>query len=586
MTNISNRVTELTSLLGDGASMAVSIADSWDSQKNDRREWEDQKLELRKYITAIDTSTTSNKTLPWKNSTTIPKLTQLRDNLHANYMGALFPNDEWLRWEGYNKDDETGKKRAAIQAYMGNKTREGHFRSTMSQLVLDYIDYGIAIADVAFVNENKEDELTGETIPGYVGPKLLRISPHDHVFDGTASSYRKAPKISRYIKSLGELKADLNNQKGDEWILDSLAKAEELRSQASRFGLDDFHKLEGFRVDGFQNMYDYLQSGLVEVLEFEGDFYDSTTGEYFPDHIITILDRRYVARKVPNPSWLHGGTKYMVGWRNRPDNLYGMGPLDNLVGMQYRLDHLENLKADAMDLAVYPPVAVKGDVEDFVWQPMEVVEMGEDGEIGELGKNLQGVIAAQTEMNNLMNLMEEMAGAPKQAMGIRTPGEKTAFEVQSLENAAGRIFQSKVTKFEIELLEPILNAMLEVARRNLEGSDVARVLDNDLGVVDFLTITKEDITARGHVRPIGARHFAARAQLVQNLTGLSNTPIWQQVSQHLSSKQLSVLVEDVMNLGRYELFAPNQGVVEQVETQRLVQEASTQLQEEAITPIE
>jgi hypothetical protein len=27
-----------------------------------------------------------------------------------------------------------------------------------------------------------------------------------------------------------------------------------------------------------------------------------------------------------------------------------MGPLDNLVGLQYRIDHLENAKADALDL--------------------------------------------------------------------------------------------------------------------------------------------------------------------------------------------------------------------------------------------
>ena len=27
-------------------------------------------------------------------------LTQIRDNLHANYLDALFPNDDWMKWEG------------------------------------------------------------------------------------------------------------------------------------------------------------------------------------------------------------------------------------------------------------------------------------------------------------------------------------------------------------------------------------------------------------------------------------------------------------------------------------------------------
>ena len=62
--------------------------------------------------------------------------------------------------------------------------------------------------------------------------------------------------------------------------------------------------------------------------------------------------------------------------------------------------------------------------------------------------------------------------------------------------------------------------MLEMAKRTLNTYDVARVIDDDLGVESFLKITKEDITAKGKIRPIGSRHFAARAQLVQNLTGL------------------------------------------------------------------
>jgi len=46
-----------------------------------------------------------------------------------------------------------------------------------------------------------------------------------------------------------------------------------------------------------------------------------------------------------------------------------MGPLDNLVGMQYRLDHLENMGADIWDFSGYPVQKIKGFVEDYVWQP-------------------------------------------------------------------------------------------------------------------------------------------------------------------------------------------------------------------------
>ena len=101
----------------------------------------------------------------------------------------------------------------------------------------------------------------------------------------------------------------------------------------------------------------------------------------------------------------------------------------------------------------------------------------------------------------------------------------------------------------------------------------------------LITCYHPDITASGKIRPIGARHFAAQAQLVQNLNGLFTTQIGQLVSPHLSTKQLAKLVEDVLGLSRYQLFQPNVAVFEQQETQRLANQATEDLQmEQSIGP--
>jgi len=171
-------------------------------------------------------------------------------------------------------------------------------------------------------------------------------------------------------------------------------------------------------------------------------------------------------------------------------------------------------------------------------------------------------------------------------MGIRSPGEKTAFEIQSLQNAASRIFQEKINNFERMFLEPLLNSMLEVSRRNLDTSDILRVMDDDLGVVKFLEITKEDITAKGKIRPIGARHFAATAQLVQNLSGIFNSPMGQLITPHVSSKKLSKLVEETLGLNRFQLMSDNAQVFEQMETQQLINQAQEEMQVEALTMAE
>ena len=153
--------------------------------------------------------------------------------------------------------------------------------------------------------------------------------------------------------------------------------------------------------------------------------------------------------------------------------------------------------------------------------------------------------------------MELMAGAPREAMGIRTPGEKTATEVNTLHNAGARIFQEKINTFEIELVEPILNAMLETASRNMDTYDVIRVMDTDIGVQEFLNVTKEDITATGKLRPLGARHFAKQAQDLQNLIGVFSSPLGQMLQPHTSSKALTKVVSDIIGLDAYNVFEPN-----------------------------
>lgn len=558
---------------------AANIGHTWFKYNSQRQtkiaEWK----ELRNYVFATDTTTTTNSSLPWKNSTTLPKLCQIRDNLHSNYISALFPNDDWVKWEAYSIEDALKAKATAIQAYISNKTRESRFRTEISKLIYDYIDYGNAFATVDFENSFVELE-TGERIVDYIGPRVRRISPLDIVFNPLAGSFKNSFKIIRSLKNIGELKIMAEDEPDNAYLREALKKRDVFKKYANAYGIEDADKAEGLLIDGFGNYHEYLQSNYVEVLEFWGDLHDESTGQLDRNVVITVIDRMFVIRKETIPNWLGHAPFYHVGWRTRPDNLWAMGPLDNLVGMQYRIDHLENLKADAMDLSVLPPLKIIGEVEEFKYGPGVEIHIDENGDVQELGKNAQWVIQADNSIALLESRMEMYAGAPREAMGIRTPGEKTAFEVQQLQNAAGRIFQEKITTFEIELLEPSLNAMLEVSRRNLDSMDIVRVMDDDLGVETFLEITADDIKASGKLRPIGARHFAAQAQLVQNLTGVFNSPVGQMIAPHTSAIALSKLIEDVMGLRRYELFRPNIAVSEQQETMRMANQAQEDLEVE------
>lgn len=574
-----SKVAELKGLFrrDDPATWVSQMWDNYHSQRQGKiAEWQ----EIRNYIFATDTSTTTNSTLPWKNSTTLPKLCQIRDNLHSNYISAAFPNDRWLTWEGYSKEDSVKGKVKAITAYMSNKCKHNHFRTEMSKLLYDYIDYGNAFVTVDFEAQYKEG-LDGEKVATYIGPVARRISPLDIVFNPIASNFRDTYKIVRSIKTVGEIKG-MAEDNPEEWFWQEAleARSEVFKALGKGYSREDWEKAAGFAVDGFGNLQEYYQSGYVEILEFFGDFHDED-GELHRNKIVTIMDRSKVINIRDFPSWLGHAPIYHVGWRFRQDNLWAMGPLDNLVGLQYRLDHLENLKADALDLVVHPPLKIIGEVEEFAWAPGAEIHIDENGDVQELGTGLNGIFSANNELQLIEDRMELYAGAPREAAGIRTPGEKTAFEVQSLANAAGRIFQEKIINFEIELLEPLLNAMLETAVRNMNQDDVIRSIDDDLGVTEFLTITRSDITASGVLRPIGARHFAKEAQDLQNLFGVFNSGAFQILQPHISGVELSKYIEESLGITGYEIFKPNVAIEEQAETQGLAQQMQEDLAVEA-----
>src|SRR6056297_484491 len=551
---------------------ATQIAQQWEEWNTYRRRWIEEKKELRDFVYATDTRTTSVSKLPWSNSTTTPKIAQIYDNLKANYTAALFPSEDWMRWSATDMESGSKQKVDVIQNYMANKVTQSGFRFTAERLIDDYILTGNCFATVDFTADAYTLE-TGEQIKNYVGPRLVRISPYDICFDPTAASFTSTPKIVRSIKTLGEVANDFEDSPELLEIFDKM-----LHNRGEVGSATQTDKSQGFIADGFGSIENYYQSSYVEFLTFYGDIFDVYEKKLHKNRIITVVDRAYVISDVANPSWLGTAPIFHAGWRTRPDNLYAMGPLDNLVGLQYRIDHLENLKADVFDQIALPMLKIRGDVEDFEYEPGGRIYMGEEGDVAPLVPDATA-LNADLQIQVLENKMEELAGAPKMAMGLRSPGEKTAFEVQTLDNAANRIFQHKASKFEAEFIEPLLNAMLEAARRNLNTEDIISIVDRDLGLQVFRSITKEDITAKGKIVPQGARHFSERAKRIQTLSQLmqikASDPT---VAPHMSGKIIARILSEELN--EPTLYEENVAVYEQMETQKAAADAEADFQED------
>lgn len=559
--------------------LATQISTFFNDWDNYRTQWLEQQKTKGEYLFATSTSTTEvGESTPWKNNTTLPKLTQIRDNLHANYLATLFPNSNWLDYEGKDQEAVTKAKSQAAVAYMKHKWELDNARDTVSQLLLDWIDYGNCFMTTVYVNE--QYEIDGQEVQGYVGPRLVRISPYDITFNPLASKFENTPKIIRSVKTLGDLAKDVKTKPEMRYLENAI---EEITKKRKSVSAEIQHQKDAlYEDDGFGGIERYYDSQYVEILDFYGDIYDEETGELLQNRLISVADRSVVIRNVENPSWTANSPIKHVGWRKRPDNLYAQGPLDNLVGMQYQIDKMQNTKADIADQVIHPVLKVRGQVEEFDWMPGERIYLGDDGDVVEFRVDNTYLTVSNNEIALMQAQMEEMAGAPRSAMGIRTPGEKTKFEVQVLDRATNRTFIHAVTHFEKTGLDAILNDMLELARRNMDAAESIRMDSDTFSAAVFKQINREDLSSKGTIKARGASRFAESAnklqELIQTITIAEQSP---SMRSHLSGKKA---LKSLLELAGFdnvpELTNDNIGVIEQVETQQTAQAAQQAVAEE------
>lgn len=562
-----------------------SMWERWESAKHVREQIID---EVDQYLYATSTENTENDKNDHSHTTHRPKLTQIYDNLKANYVQGLMPNERWFQFEGEDEKGVSKDVKDSIEAYLRTKHRQSGFRADVVELVDDWL-MGDAFAQVVYVNEKHRLPDTDEEVQGYVGPKVLRISPRDIVFNPMARSFKRSPKIVRSIKTIGEAARDVEERPDSQYIREAWDEVMELRSTARGMKHEDIDKAAQMQLDGFGDYSNYITGENVEFLEFYGDIYDLDKRRLMKNHMITVIDRLKVLRSQPVDTWNGNPLIFHARYRKRRNNLWGMGALENLLGMQYYINHLENAKADAFDDMLVPDRVVAGDVDEVLGEKGEITYyVPVNGDVKNLAPD-STVLNADFKINEIEEKMEAYAGAPREAIGVRTPGEKTKFEVAELANARGRFFQHNMSEFESDMLEDIINAEVFLARKYLANrKERIKVDDDSTGAKLFQQLGKEDLTANGKLIPKGASHFSRKQQLAQNLIQLQSQILAtdQEMAQHYPSLKLARLWEEILEFEEFNIVQPFGRVPEQMQLARLQQAAQSTLQQEGMVDLE
>lgn len=570
--------------------LATTIANKMTMWESAKQKWEEGARETLQYLYADSTMDITSQPKDFENKTHIPKLTQIRDMLITYYMDAIFSLPDYVEWEAYSEDTVNLTVKSKIKSLVKQLLRDSGFKDTVQMLLEDYVDYGDTFVTPMLVADKLYKTDGSETII-YSGPKAMRINPLDIYFDPTAIDFSKSPKIVRKLTTIGELLADVDYLPDEDYMKKAVNEAVKnrlsIKDAIASSNADDIKNNE-LNIAGVGNLSDYYQTDVVELLTFFGDLYDIDAGKLYRNHKIVVMDRCRVIFKEPIKDLGFGCNIFKCGWRDRKDSLWSMSPLTNLKGMQYMIDFLENKRADIFNFISDPIVKTRGDVELPEYMgPGAEINCDKDADADFMRPDAT-VLQADTFVNRYMMLMEEMAGTPREAMGFRTPGEKTAFEVSQLNTSSSRLFNEKVTKFERSILEPLLTAML----RMYLDSGVANVKIETAtpnGGKKWVTIDLSTLQGEGKFVAVGSATYTEKARTAQTLMQMGNSAIFMDdlVRNNFDPDVIAYVLATTTGLDKYpNILKPNARVAAQLKMQESVDSANQLLEEQQVRSVE
>ena len=127
--------------------------------------------------------------------------------------------------------------------------------------------------------------------------------------------------------------------------------------------------------------------------------------------------------------------------------------------------------------------------------------------------------------------------------------------------------------------------MLVLAKQYLTEATI-RVVDDEFKTVGFEEITKESLSANGRLKPIAARHFAEKAERVQNLTNFVQSGLGQDqdISVHFSGLKMAKMIEELLDLADYDLVQAYVRLSERAEAQKEAMALEEENMVQASTP--
>lgn len=273
------------------------------------------------------------------------------------------------------------------------------------------------------------------------------------------------------------------------------------------------------------------------------DTEDFPGSEFTTELLITVADRAFLLRAIPNPTWLQEKPFLVHRPFEDPHYYHAPGMIEIGLKPQVAINRLVNSQLDAYDLWMNPPWIADGtrvDPRTLRNGPgrVNLVEgpVGPDV-IQQLQPNLQGVRDAFQETSYLWQILQQGEGIGQDVgMGIATSKRQTRAEFLGREGAMGVRVGLATALAEVQFLEPLARWFFELNRQFLDLRTTIDLIGGHaiwdevagafLAPDDPMVLTDDDLMPDFDIRSAASSRALGKAARQQNM--LAFLPAWSQ----------------------------------------------------------
>lgn len=232
-----------------------------------------------------------------------------------------------------------------------------------------------------------------------------------------------------------------------------------------------------------------------------------------------------------------------------PQQLYGLGCVQPVLGLQYAINALSNQKLDVLNLCINAPYTylITDDIfdpETVMHRPGALIPVKSHETLRPLALPAQNLDAAYQEIADLRQEMLEATGVHRlQAESGNRLNGRTALEVQALVSQGQQKLGGTLSHLEQSFLEPLLGRVYRSMQHFMAGQNVVRRVGKDGGVqyhtvaTDWLPCTHCQFSLSGQRGLLQEqREYNALLQLVELLKAIPEG--WAKVDTGLLLRQL------------------------------------------------